>query len=141
MERRGMNGSVGDKKFSGVVNKEHFVSFTLVVCCALGSPLAAVAVAAVAAATGSGTSPLRLARISATLRFSTVLGVPGVPGVEAPPVVTIRPPGLPPPAAAAASATLLLMAAAAFSPLTRVTICDPSPWLSRFLRNKNIWEP
>ena len=135
-----MNGSVGDKKFSGVVNKEHFVSFTLVVCCALGSPLAAVAVAAVAAATGSGTSPLRLARISATLRFSTVLGVPGVPGVEAPPVVTIRPPGLPPPAAAA-SATLLLMAAAAFSPLTRVTICDPSPWLSRFLRNKNIWEP
>ena len=116
------------------------MSFTFVVCCALGSPLAAVAVAAVAAATGSGTSPLRLARISATLRFSTVLGVPGVPGVEAPPVVTIRPPGLPPPAAAA-SATLLLMAAAAFSPLTRVTICDPSPWLSRFLRNKNIWEP
>ena len=118
------------------------MSFTFVACCALGSLLAAVAVAAaVAAATGSGTSPLRLARISATLRFSTVLGVPGVPGVEAPPVVTIRPPGLPPPAAAAASATLLLMAAAAFSPLTRVTICDPSPWLSRFLRNKGIWEP
>ena len=136
-----MNGSVGDKNLSGEMNKEHLMSFTLVACCALGSLLAAVAVAAaVAAATGSGTSPLRLARISATLRFSTVLGVPGVPGVEAPPVVTIRPPGLPPPAAAA-SATLLLMAAAAFSPLTRVTICDPSPWLSRFLRNKGIWEP
>ena len=88
-------------------------------CAALGS----LFVAAVAAAAGSGTRPLRLARILATSCFSTVLGVPGAltDGVVdallvAPaPVVTMRPPPAPPSATFTSDTTLQLSTRGKFS--------------------------